>query len=109
MNRKVFYLDLIERTAWTAAQAAGAVVIETGISDFAGWAFVRNAAILAVIKALLVNQLPWTGRSSASTLSEKVVEETGDVDRHMVTAVATAAIAVVVLLWALGVDFPLDG
>lgn len=72
MSRKAFYLDMLERAVWTGIQAGLAVVIETGIDDFSGWAYVRNAAILAVIKALVVNKLPWTASNSASTLPEEV-------------------------------------
>lgn len=72
MSRKTFYLDLLERSLWTAVQAGVAVLIETGIDDFKGWAVIRNAAILAVVKALAVNKLPWTATNSASTLPAEV-------------------------------------
>lgn len=71
-KRAVFYFDLLERTAWTAVQAAGAVLLETGIDDFNGWAVVRNAAILAAVKALVVSKLPWTASNSASTLPASI-------------------------------------
>lgn len=72
MKRTTFYWDLLERTLWTAIQAAAAVLIETGVDDFAGWPVVRNAAIIAVVKAIVANQLPWTASNSASTLPAEV-------------------------------------
>ena len=95
MSRKAFYLDLFERTVWTAIQAALAVLIETGLDDFKGWAVVRNAAILAVIKALAVNKLPWTARNSASTLPQEVdpPNEGGHFDPGMIALLIVVFIA----------------
>ena len=65
-----FYLNFAERVGWTAVQAAGAVLIETGIDDFEGWAVIRNAAILSAVKVLLSTKLPWTSDDTGSSLPE---------------------------------------
>ena len=74
-NRRTFYLDLLERSVWTFAQAFAAVLIASGVDLAAQDASIVNKAAMAaiaggiaVLKSLLANQLPWTAESSASTL-----------------------------------------
>lgn len=77
MKRSTFYLDLLERSAWTFVQTFlatlfidGTVGIDLPAGDKVKLALAAGAG--AVIKALFVNQLPWTANNSASTLPAEV-------------------------------------
>lgn len=81
MSRKTFYLDLLERTVWTFLQAFAAQMIASGLEVADG---ITNLSIgeklvvsliagaVAVLKSVMVNQLPWTATDSASTLPAEV-------------------------------------
>lgn len=72
MSRKTFYLDLIERAAWTFAQGFAAFWIVTGSVDGPTLKAALVAGGISVAKSLLSNQLPWTAADSASSLPAHV-------------------------------------
>lgn len=79
MKRTTFYLDLLERTLWSFVQGfAGGyvgVLFVDSLNDLPTSARLATAAgtgIVAVMKGLVVNQLPWTANNSASTLPAEV-------------------------------------
>lgn len=79
MKRSTFYLDLLERTLWSFVQGfAGGyvgVLFVDSLNDLPTSARLATAAgtgIVAVMKGLVVNQLPWTATNSASTLPAEV-------------------------------------
>lgn len=70
MHRRAFYADLLERTGWTFVQSFFAAWIVLDVEPFSGDALkvAAVAAVIAVGKSLIANQLPWTAHGSASTL-----------------------------------------
>lgn len=77
MTRKTFYFDLLERALWTFAQTFlatlfvdGTVGIDLPADDKVKLALA--AGVAAVVKGVMVNQLPWTAANSASTLPAEV-------------------------------------
>jgi hypothetical protein len=72
MSRKTFYLDLAERSVWTFVQAFAAVWLVTQNFDMTNLKVAAAAGGVAVLKALVVNKLPWTATDSASTLPADV-------------------------------------
>lgn len=78
MPKRVFYYDLIERTLWTGAQAALGFWIDYEASGEFTYRGALYAAGIAIAKALLVNQLPWTAPNSASTLPAEVDPPAGE-------------------------------
>lgn len=77
-NRKKFYFDLLERSAWTFVQALGMTFLVDNASSDLSVTFktkltmAATAGGIAVLKSLVVNKLPWTADNSASTLPESV-------------------------------------
>lgn len=79
MNRKTFYLDLIERSVWSFAQGfAGCyvgVLFVDSLNDLpttARLSVATGAGVVAVMKGLVANKLPWTATDSASSLPAEV-------------------------------------
>lgn len=79
--RLAFYLDLLERAAWTFAQAFGGtylaslVIATPALADLASTDRLSIAAaggVIAVIKVIIASRLPWTADDSGSTLPASV-------------------------------------
>lgn len=72
MDKRAYLYDLIERTAWTAFQAALGFYIDYSASGEVTWKGAAYAAAIAAAKSLLAPRLPWTADDSASTLPAEV-------------------------------------
>lgn len=80
MKRTTFYLDLLERTVWTFLQTFAATLVASGldVAPVTNLSIGQKATVaaiagaIAVLKSLVVNQLPWTAENSASTLPAEV-------------------------------------
>ena len=79
MSRKSFYFDLIERTLWSFIQGfaggyVGALFVDSlnNLPTSARLATATGTGLVAVMKGLVVNQLPWTAENSASPLPAEV-------------------------------------
>lgn len=70
MNRRAFYADLAERSAWTFVQAFAAVWLVTGDFDGTTLKAAAVAGAIAVVKGLAASQVGTHG--SASTLPESL-------------------------------------
>ncbi len=69
MNRRLFYADLLERTAWTAFEAGAAVwIARSGTFDALTLKAAGGAALIAGVKCLIGARIGNQG--SASTLPE---------------------------------------
>lgn len=62
---KTLFLDLLERAAWTAAQAFLAVFTVSDLSTARTGAIAAAAAVLSLVKGLVASR---TGDGSAATL-----------------------------------------
>ena len=112
MNRQTFYLDLLERTIWTFIQSFAATLIASGLdiaTPITNLSIGEKASVaavaggVAVLKALVVNQLPWTAQNSASTLPAEVdppANEGGHGSHDLVMVLATVWLAVIFTVWA---------
>lgn len=79
MTRKTFYFDLLERTGWSFVQGfAGGYVgmmFSSALTDLptsARLSVATGSGIVAVMKGLVANKLPWTAPDSASSLPADV-------------------------------------
>lgn len=72
MDKKAFYFDLLERTAWTFVQGFAAEWILSGTFDARGLKFGAVAGAIAVAKSVIASKLPWTAKDSGSTLPEHI-------------------------------------
>lgn len=72
LSRKTFYLDLLERVAWSFIGGFAAAWIVIGEFSDEALQIGLTAGAVSVAKGLVVNQLPWTADNSASTLPAEV-------------------------------------
>jgi hypothetical protein len=72
ISRARFYLDALERSAWTAVQAFAAAftadLIGFGTAMRTKAVVAAAAALYAFVKAFAATKLPWTETGTASTL-----------------------------------------
>jgi hypothetical protein len=69
VTRGAWYLDALERVVWTALQVLAAEVI---VLREVSWEVVGTAALIALCKAVIAVNLPWTAEDSASSLPQSL-------------------------------------